>query len=64
MVQAAWQLVKRSPRWRAIYQQLKRRIGGKKAVIAVARRLLSVCVSVLKSRRDDCEQALDVMTAA
>ncbi|MGL4424203.1 MAG: IS110 family transposase, partial [Gemmataceae bacterium] len=64
MVQAAWQLVKRSPRWRAIYQQLKRRIGGKKAVIAVARRLLSVCVSVLKSRRDYCEQALDAMTAA
>ena len=58
MVQAAWQLVKRSPRWRAIYERLKGRIGGKKGVIAVARRLLGVCFSVLKSQRDYCEKAL------
>jgi transposase len=51
LVQAAWQLVKRSERWRAIYERLKGRIGVKKAIIAVARRLLGVCYSVLKSRR-------------
>jgi transposase len=52
MVQAAWQLVKRSTRWRLIYERLKGRIGGKKSVIAIARRLLGVCFSVLKSRRE------------
>jgi transposase len=38
IVPAAWQLVKRSPRWRAIDAQLKGRIGSQTAVIAVARR--------------------------
>lgn len=64
MVQAAWQLVKRSPRWRQIYERLKSRVGGKKAVIAVARRLLGVCFSVLKSRRDYCEPALAAAAVA
>jgi transposase len=50
LVQASWQLVKRSGKWRGIYERLKRRIGGKKAIIAVSRRLLGVCYSVLKSR--------------
>ena len=48
LVQAAWQLAKRSPKWRTIYENLKRRIGSKKAIIAVSRRLLTVCVTLLK----------------
>ena len=48
LVQAAWQLVKRSPKWRTIYENLKRRIGVKKAIIAVTRRLLTICVTLLK----------------
>lgn len=48
LVQAAWQLVKRSPKWRTIYENLKGRIGGKKAIIAVTRRLLTICVTLLK----------------
>jgi transposase len=48
LVQAAWQLAKRSPKWRTIYENLKRRIGSKKAIIAVSRRLLTICVTLLK----------------
>ena len=58
LVQSAWQLVRRSPRWRAIYQRLKGRIGGKKAIVAVSRRLLGICYSVLKSRQRYQEQAI------
>jgi transposase len=50
LVQAAWQLVKRSPKWSAVYRQLKSRIGSKKAIIAVSRRLLTVMYSLLKKR--------------
>jgi len=49
MVQAAWQAVRYSARWRAVYEQVKRRRGGKRAIVAVARRLLVVLVSLLKS---------------
>ena len=48
LVQAAWQLAKRSPKWRTIYENLQRRIGTKKAIIAVSRRLLTICVTLLK----------------
>lgn len=58
LVQAAWQLVKRSPRWCIIYDALKRRIGAKKAIIACTRRLLGLCYSVLKSQSAYTEPAL------
>lgn len=48
LVQAAWQLTKRSPKWQTIYENLKGRIGTKKAIIATSRRLLTVCVTLLK----------------
>jgi transposase len=51
MVQAAWQAVRHSPRWRAVYEQLQKRRGGKRAIVAVARRLLVVLTSMLKSGR-------------
>ena len=49
MVQAAWQAVRHSPRWREVYQRLQRRRGAKRAIVAVARRLLGVLVSLLKA---------------
>ena len=50
LVQAAWQLAKRSPKWQTIYENLQRRIGSKKAIIAVSRRLLTICVTLLKQQ--------------
>lgn len=49
MVEAAWSAVANSARWSAIYWSLKRRRGAKRAIVAVARRLLAVLVSMLKS---------------
>jgi transposase len=49
MVETAWRLVGRSRRWGLVYEQLKHRMGAKKAIVAVARRLLCVLVSLLKS---------------
>ena len=63
-MQAAWKLVKRSPRWRSIYERLKTRISGKKSVIAVSRRLLGICFKVLKHQTEYCEKALPHTTAA
>jgi transposase len=49
MVEAAWVAVAQSSRWRGVYEALKRRRQSKRAIIAVARRLLAVLVSMLKS---------------
>jgi transposase len=46
MVEAAWRLVRRSPRWRYVFERLQQRRGRKKAIVAVARRLLGVIVAV------------------
>jgi transposase len=49
MVEAAWVAVAHSSRWRGVYEALKRRRQSKRAIIAVARWLLAVLVSMLKS---------------
>jgi len=49
MVEAAWSAVQNSARWREVYERIKRRRQSKRAIIAVARRLLGVLVSMLKS---------------
>ena len=49
LVEAAWQLVRRTARWKTIYENLKRRLGSKKAIVAVARRLLGVMTAILQS---------------
>lgn len=46
LVEAAWRLVRYSPRWARIHEQLRRRRGKKKAIVGVARRLLTVLVAV------------------
>ncbi len=52
MVQAAWQAVRTSARWRGVFESIKRRRGAKRAIIAVARRLLGVLVSMLKEGKE------------
>jgi len=49
LVEAAWQLVRRTGRWRVTFERLGARIGRKKAIIAIARRLLTVMMALLKS---------------
>jgi hypothetical protein len=41
--------VQNSARWRSVYERLKRRRGAKRAIIAVARRLLGMLASMLKA---------------
>jgi transposase len=49
LVESAWQVVRYDARWRGVFEALAKRIGKKKAITAVARRLLSVMVALLKS---------------
>jgi transposase len=48
LVEAAWRLVGQSKRWRTIFEALARRRGKKRAIVAVARRLLCVIVGMLQ----------------
>jgi transposase len=52
LVQAAWQLVQRSRKWGLIHAALESRVGRKKAIIAVARRLLCVAHTLLRKGED------------
>lgn len=52
LVQAAWQLVRRSPKWGHIYERLTQRVGRKKAIIAVTRRLLCMAHSLVLKGED------------
>lgn len=49
MVETAWRLVVKTRRWGLVYEKLKSRMGAKKAIVAIARRVLCVLVSLLKS---------------
>jgi len=49
LVEAAWRLVQKSQRWETVYERLHKRRGKKKAIVAVARRLLGVMVALLRS---------------
>jgi transposase len=49
LVETAWRLVLKTRRWGALYDRLKARCGAKKAIVAVARRLWCVLVSLLRS---------------
>jgi transposase len=42
LVEASWRVVRHSASWRRIYESIKKRSGGKSAIVAVARRLLCV----------------------
>ena len=49
MVELAWRLVAKSARWQGIHKRLEARCGAKKAIVAVARRLLGVLFAVLRT---------------
>ncbi|MFV0444442.1 MAG: IS110 family transposase [Planctomycetaceae bacterium] len=49
LIEAAWRLVRKAPRWRTVYESLRKRVRAKKAIVAVARRLLGMMVAILKS---------------
>lgn len=51
LIESAWRLVFHTARWRTVYEALAKRRGRKRAITAVARRLLGVMVSMLKSGR-------------
>jgi transposase len=51
LVQAAWRLVRHTAYWKRIFLALLKRRGKKKAIVAIARRLLCVMVSMLQSGR-------------
>lgn len=51
LVEAAWRLVRHTGRWQTIFEALAKRRGKKRAIIAVARRLLCVMVSMLQTGR-------------
>ena len=51
LVEGAWQMVQRSNRWRTIFENLARRTGRKKAIVAIARRLLTLMMALVKSGR-------------
>jgi transposase len=55
MIELAWRLVGKTRRWGQIYEDLRDRVGVKKAIVAVARRILRVLASMLKSGRAYCE---------
>ena len=52
LVEASWRVVRQSAAWRRIYERIKKRSGGKKAIVAVARRLLCVMYAMLRDGRN------------
>ena len=51
LVEAAWRLVAHTQRWGSVFDALAKRRGKKRAIVAVARRVLCVMVSMLQSGR-------------
>jgi transposase len=48
LVEAAWRAVRHSAAWQRVYTGIRKRAGGKKAIVAVARRLLCVLYAMLR----------------
>ena len=49
-MESAWRLVGSSPKWSAMFARLKQRKGSKRAIVAVARKLLCVLYAMLRTR--------------
>ena len=49
LIQTAWRLVGKTRRWGLAYERLKQRTGAKKAIVAIARRVLGMIASMLQS---------------
>jgi transposase len=48
LVEAAWRAVRQGAAWRRVYEGIRKRAGVKKAIVAVARRLLCVLYAMLR----------------
>jgi transposase len=48
LVEAAWRAIRLSAAWRRNYERIRKRTGGKKAIVAMARRLLCVLYAMLR----------------
>jgi transposase len=59
LVEAAWAAVKHHTHWKAYFQRLSKRIGSKKAIVAVARKLLVTIWHVLTKEEVDREGNVD-----
>jgi transposase len=46
LVEAAWRLVRLTPRWQGQFERLSQRRGKRKAIVAIARRLLTLMTAV------------------
>jgi len=51
LVEASWRLVGSSPHWESIYKRIKKRSGSKRAIVAVARKLLCVLYAMLRDSK-------------
>jgi hypothetical protein len=51
MVELAWRMVRTSRKWGRQFTRLEVRIGAKKAIVAIARRLLGVIFALLREGR-------------
>jgi len=51
LVEAAWRLVGSSVQWARTYQRIKKRSGAKRAIVAVARKLLCVLYAMLRDSK-------------
>ena len=49
LVEAVWRLVAKSPKWAALFARLMHRSGKKRAIVAVARKLLCVLYAMLRT---------------
>ena len=49
LVESAWRLVRTSPKWAAFFSRLRKRSGSKRAIVAVARKLLCVLYAMVKT---------------
>ena len=48
LIQTAWRLVTKTRRWGFGYEKLKRRVGAKRAITAIARRLIGLLFGLLR----------------
>lgn len=53
MIEAAWRAIRMSPLWKERYEELKKRKGPSKAIVAIARKLLVTIWHVLSKEQTD-----------
>lgn len=49
LVEASWRMVHTSLKWRRVFERISKRAGGKRAIVAVARKLLCVVYAMLRT---------------